>query len=211
MTTDVAEFPPTDRVSRRRWRIRFGLRGLIVMVTLAAIIFAPFGMIARRKQREQRAIGALTGLGAEMRLNHPNTRIEALSRHFWGNPWEVRFGLHFALGHDETWNPPHDLAVVVFPRPTSSKVLDLSEESVEAFVEEHWITDEKMPAIVESLRTLGRIQRLSIDSQVLTDDGLVELCDAPEISELDLRCPLVTSHGTDVLQQKFPKLVILDD
>ncbi|MBX9791296.1 MAG: hypothetical protein K2Y37_20440 [Pirellulales bacterium] len=45
----------------------------------------------------------------------------------------------------------------------------------------------------------------------MTDDGLLQLLDSPRLQCLELRCPLVTSRGTDALQRKFPKLVILDD
>ena len=68
-----------------------------------------------------------------------------------------------------------------------------------------------MPKVLDAIRELGPVRQLVIESLTLTDDGIIQLLSGPNLEHLDLRCPLVTSRGTDALQRKFPKLVILDD
>lgn len=160
--------------NRRHWRPRFGLRGLIVAVTLAAIVFAPLGMIARRKQREQRAIQTLTKLGGT---------VITISK---------QSGAGIDFGRD---NYIVAFAQIIGDRPPPRIEL----------------TDDVMSTITSALTELNRLSALKIESSELSDDGFLELLRLTQLDFLELRCPLVTSRGTDALQQKFPKLVILDD
>lgn len=187
MSQETATSETQSAAPKRRRRFRFGLRGLIVMVTLAAIVFAPLGMIARRKQRERHAIELLNQHGADVVVLGPTSE---LNRQLFGDQWHVYFGpaenemlMHMA-GFGASWSDSRG-----------------------------HLTDAGLHSVVESLSEL-RVPSISIESSQLTDDGLIGLLDALSIGELqriDLRCPLVTSRGTDALQQKFPKLVILDD
>jgi hypothetical protein len=177
---------------KRRRRLRFGLRGLIVLVTLAAIVFAPLGMIARRKQRENHAIEALTSIGATVTRQRSKSHVESVLRFLNGDAWSVDFRPVDELITGLTW----------FGLPSDSYFPNAGESE---------IADEHVHRVVSGIHQLGDVQRLSINSSQLTDIGLLELRSLPHLNELNLRCPLVTSHGTDALQQKFPKLLILDD
>ena len=73
------------------------------------------------------------------------------------------------------------------------------------------LTDQQMAAVADALTRLDQIQFVGIESSSLTDDGLMMLTRLKHLDSLDLRCPLVTSRGTDTLQQRFPKLNIHDD
>lgn len=187
MSSETATPEPALAVPTRRRRFRFGLRGLIVMVTLTAIVFAPFGMIARRKQREQRAIQALMQWGA-----------------FAYAPLSDG---HSARG-DLSW-------VVAFRMPGANAEILVGARRIVAEGGENFafreLTDDDMPEVAHALADLNRLTSLTIESSELTDSGLAKLQSLPCLDVLDLRCPLVTSRGTDALQQKFPKLVILDD
>jgi hypothetical protein len=193
MSPEIATSETESAAPKRRRRFRFGLRGLIVMVTLAAIVFAPLGVIARRKQREQLGIQALTDAGAFVARERAKTSVDAIHQFLFGVQWSVVFRApHVQIPelHLPCTRPP----VVYSPTTRASE-----------------LNDDQVADVVLGLHYLGSVDLLFIESASLTDDGLVEFCEAPQFAELDLRCPLVTSRGTDALQQKFPKLVILDD
>ncbi len=129
---------------RRRWP-RFGLRGLIALVTLAAIVFAPVGVIARRSQRQRMAIKDLTELGAVVNLRGTRGPIA-----FRTGPWRIQFGRRHVEDSLRYRLPPLQFDPVHVGE----------------------LTDEQMPAVARALCRLDEIQRVDIESSLLTDDGL---------------------------------------
>jgi hypothetical protein len=170
MSLENATSATMSATPMRRPRLRFGLRGLIVAVTLAAIMFAMLGVSTRQRQRQRDAIEKLKLLGAIVVLPHEKPV----------HPWlDIR---------------PLRYSDILFDTATGRE-----------------LSDTDMRRLVAALDKVGAVDRLVIESSVLTDAGLVRLKDVLSAKVLELRCPMVTSRGTDALQQKFPKLVILDD
>ncbi len=170
MSLEIATPANDSAAPKRRRRFRFGLRGLIVMVTLAAIVFGILGPLIRPGLRQRAAIEAITELGGVVVLRSPESNIDRFIPLRRG-PWHVYFGQY---GRRQ-------------------------------------LVDSDLATATKALNEMGKIRHLSIESALLTDSGVAHLQGVTDFDELDLRCPLVTSRGTDALQQKFPKLLILDD
>jgi len=76
---------------KRRRRFRFGLRGLIVLVTHAAIVFGVFGPFLRTGIRQRGAIKTITALGGVVVLRSPTSSIDRFIPLRRG-PWHEYFG-----------------------------------------------------------------------------------------------------------------------
>jgi hypothetical protein len=160
------------------------------MVTLAAIVSVPLGRLARREQREHRAIEALTGLGAIVIRNSAHPKNKLLAR--LATPqWDI----YLASDVPTLSNP-----LPGGPRGTAIHSLPVSNFEV---------TDECMAHVVGGLKRLGPINSLTIHSPVLTDEGLKQLELVPEITWLELHCPLITHRAIDAIQKSLPNVKIV--
>lgn len=91
------------------------------------------------------------------------------------------------------------------PAPDTARAL-------ETLLPAKWhLHDAELMLLVPVLTKLSDLQTLHIESDALTDEGLLAVKSLKQLEVLDLNCPLVTSASTDQLEAAIPNLRILDD
>ncbi|MBX7072414.1 MAG: hypothetical protein K1X71_04650 [Pirellulales bacterium] len=182
-------------VDRRpaRWRLpRWSLRGLLVLVTLTAMIFAFYASFVRSKQIEEQAMSELTShLPGGVRL--------VVERDLIGPPLVKQ------------WLPRHPLLVRVTRISVHSDgAVGMRSEAGLQHIETG-LTDAQLAKLAQHLTDFSYLNSLCLESDLITCVGLAHLAQVKQLKRLDLRCPQVTESGIRQLETAIPGLRVFDD
>ena len=180
----------------RRW-FRFSLRGLFVVVTLAAI---GLGLWANKLRRQKAAIEAIDALGGTygVRIEGPEWLRNLLTdeRYFY-NASRVSFGPGNA-GYDPS-------------RPFTDEELANVIDQLNAFtlltglyLDGSDITNDGLP----HLSRVRNLQRLGLARTAVTDRGLAHLEGLRDLRELELSRHYISAEGVGRLRQALPNCKI---
>lgn len=163
---------------KRRW-IRYSLRTLLVVVTIASAGFGWLGVKVRQAQRQKEAVEAIVKLDGYVMYD-----FQTNSRNFSASPPGPDW-LRKVLGVDF-------LASVTFVSLKSHGP------------DRAHVTDGDLV----HLRDLGELQTIQLDWTEITDTGLLHLQDLRQLTMLSIRDTQVTERGCKELWDSLPNLKI---
>lgn len=165
--------------------MRFGLRGLLAVLTVACIWLA---VVFNQCRRQRRAVEAIEKAGGQVIFDYQQ-RKQDLDKPPPGPPWLRR------LVGDELFREP--VHVVIRGEAIDDALLAEHLPGVSSAhvfgVDGAKVTDASMPRIAE----LPRVDILGITSPRITDAGLASLRRMAEVETLFLACPSVTDAGME--------------
>jgi internalin A len=183
METDAQPEPITLARPRRRW-FQYSTRGLLVMVTTAAVVV--WSIVNSPAERQRRAVSAIRAMGGEVEYGRFGSDSEIVRRLLDGETWRERLlpqdwaeevsGIKL---HGSRTNDFSLVHLASFPR---LEHLDLTDASV---------TD----AGLVHVRRLTRLRFLRLRGTQMTGTGLADLHELTELQSLDVSNTGVTDDG----------------
>lgn len=190
---DAAIHNASDDRRRARWRLpRWSLRGLLVLVTLTAMIFAFYASFVRSKQIDERAM-------AELPAHLAGSSKFVVESDFIGPSFAKRWLRQYPLL----------MRVSRISVYSDGAVAMRSEAGLHRI--ETGQTDAQLAKFAGHLTQFAYLNSLLLESDQITNDGLAHLAQVKQLKRLDLRCPQVTESGIRQLETAIPGLRVFDD
>jgi hypothetical protein len=168
-----------------RRHVQFGLRTLLVFVTLCALVCSWFTVRIREAMRQADVVDALI---EKFPQNDSTTDF---------HDFAMRYHWEDARGNPTPFAPAPEILLKVFGE-------DFFGDVVSVFIKNRQLTDTDLTDVA----TLTRLDFLQLDSDKITDAGLSHLEGLTELRLLNLNDTSVTEEGVKRLQHALPKCEI---
>jgi hypothetical protein len=184
----IVEPQPVEPKPKLRW-YQYGLRTLLIVVTLCAIPCSWLAVKLQKARREREAAAAIGELSVAVHWSAPSGPVW-LRQLIGDDLFSHVESLHVMLGLDVT-----DTELENLKGFSQLQTLGLGAAEV---------TDRGL----KNLKGLSRLQNLCLDRTKVTDAGLEDLTGLSQLQRLDLRETNVTDEGVKKLQQALPNCKI---
>ena len=199
--SNITPNPAAPAKPRRRW-LRFGLRTLLIFITVAGCALGWLGVKVREARRQQADVAAILKLGGRVEYDYDEdgqgNRVQNPVPP--GPPW-----LRAVLGDDFFRD-------ITGTELTDTPATDADLEHVRGFAKIKWLHLDGTRitnAGLDCVSGLTRLETLTLVRTQITDAGLVHLTRLTELGELHLYGAPVTPAGAAKLQKSLPDCQIL--